>query len=81
MSLSEQYTPPTYRPLRIVLEQNSEGEIIALADFELYNTLGKPIGIDHPEVVLSAGEQSTFLAWFLDKLAAYETATGLTRQT
>ncbi len=73
-------TPTTYQPVRIALEER-DGAIVAEADFIIRNANGEQIEWDHPEVTLTAGEQSTFLAWFLGKLSDYETATGLTRWT
>jgi len=71
-------TPTTYEPTRIALQQNEAGEIVAMADMAIRNADGRIIDSDHPTVTLTAGEQSTFLTWFLEKLAEYETATGLT---
>ena len=79
MSIIDQLTPVYYRPTRIALVPDGEGGIVAMADFAIYNADGEALATDHPSVTLAAGEQSTFLAWFNDKLAAYETATGLER--
>ncbi len=74
-------TPTTYQPTRIALEER-DGTIVAYADFLIRNASGDQLGWDHPEVALTAGEQSTFLAWFLGKLADYEAANPtLTRWT
>ena len=80
MSLNERYLPTQYRPLRIALEADGEGGIVATADFQVFNAAGDVVGVEHPTVTLTAGEQSTFLAWFNGKLAEYEAATGLTKR-
>jgi len=72
-------TPTTYEPVRIALQQNDDGEIVALADFRIRNANGQVIDDDHPTVTLTEQERATFLTWFLGKLDLYEAATGLER--
>ena len=78
--IAERLTPATYQPVRIALVER-DGVIVAEADFIIRNVNGDQIEWDHPAVTLTAGEQSTFLTWFLEKLAAYEAASNLTRWT
>jgi len=81
MGVIERNTPTEYEPSRIALRQNEVGDIVAAADFAIYNVDGQIIDTDHPSVTLTAGEASVFLTWFLGKLTEYEAATGLTRHT
>ena len=76
-TIIERFTPTHYYPTRIAFQRNGGGQIVAMADFTIYNVLGRQIGDDHPTVTLNPSEAAAFLSWFNAKTDAYEAATGL----
>jgi len=71
--------PVYYSLSRIAFQLNEANEIVAMADLAIYNADERQIDDDHPATTLTTAEAAAFKTWVLGELAAYETATGLTR--
>lgn len=86
MTIVDDLTPITYKPVRIVIEIRPDetltnDSLSFFTDVKILNANGNVLGTDHPTPNTNETQTTAFRTWLENNLAAYETLIGLSRYT
>jgi len=77
VSIVTDLTPIYYRLQRIGI-QRSNGNVVAIADMQIFNADGRILATHNPSTTLTTQEKQALAAFVNRELTAFEAVTGLT---
>ncbi len=78
MNFIDDLTPKFYKLVRIGIERDGDGDVIALADVLILGADGGQLVTRHPSTMLTSQEKQALGSFVNRELGKFETATGLT---
>jgi len=78
MSVITDLTPTQYSLTRIGLQQEGTS-VVAIADMMIHNADGRRLATHNPSATLTQNEKQALIGFVNRELAAFESATGLTK--